>query len=65
MQNRLGLRYTVLLNNGHRKTQCGNEVSRYTVNLTFRRILPEIAKIRKYNKEQKIRLSGKSQGIDK
>ena len=44
MQNRLGLRYTMLLNNVHRRTHGDNAVSRSTVHLAFRRLQPKITK---------------------
>ena len=47
MQKRLGLRYTNLLINCHRHTRGDNEVSRFTVNLDFRRLQPKITKIQK------------------
>ena len=47
MENRLGLRYTTLLINCHRHTHGENEVSRSTVNLSFRRLQPRITKIQK------------------
>ena len=42
MQIRLGLRCTTLLINYCRQTQGDNAVSRSTVNLAFRRLLPNI-----------------------
>ena len=65
MNNRLGLRYTTLIFNFHLQTQGDNEVSRSTVNLAFRRLLPKYQKTRKYNKERRTRVSGKRKGIDK
>ena len=47
MQNRLGLCYTTLLINCHSQTHGDNAVSRYTVNLAFRRLQPRITKIQK------------------
>ena len=47
MQNRLGLRYTTLLINLHRQTHGENSVSRYTVDLAFRRLQPKITKNQK------------------
>ena len=47
MQNRLGLRYTMILINCHHQTHCDNAVSRPTVNLAFRIIQPKITKIQK------------------
>ena len=65
MQNRLGLRYTTLLINFHCRT-CGDySVSKATVNLAYRRLQPKITKIRKYNKERRMRVCGKRQGIYK
>ena len=62
----LGLRYTTLLINCHRQTNGDNAVCRSTVNLAYRRLQPFILQeFIKYNKEQKIRVSGKRQGIDK
>ena len=66
MERRLVLRCTTLLINCHHQTNGDNAVCRLTVNLEYRRILPLILKeLRKYNKEQKLRLSGKRQGINK
>ena len=63
---RLVLRYTTLLINCHRQTNGDNAVCRSTVNLAYRRLLPLILQeFRKYNKEQKMRVSGERQGIDK
>ena len=42
MHNRLSLLYTTLLINCYHQKQGENEVSRSTVNLPFRRILPKI-----------------------
>ena len=47
MQNRLILCYTMLLFNFYRQTQGENAVSRSTVNLVFRRILPKITQNQK------------------
>ena len=66
MERSLVLRYTTLLINCHRQTNGDNAMYRSTVNLAYRRLLPLILQeFRKYNKEQKIRVSGKRQGIDK
>ena len=66
MERRLVLQYTILLINCHCQTNGDNTVCRYTVNLSYRRLLPLILQeFRKYNKEQKIRVSWKMQGIDK
>ena len=66
MERRLVLRYTTLLINCHRQTNGDNAVCRSTVNLAYRRLLPLILQeFRKYNKEQKMRVSGERQGIDK
>ena len=66
MERRLVLRYTTLLINCHRQTNGDNAVCRSTVNLAYRRLLPLILQeFRKYNKEQKMRVSGKMQSIDK
>ena len=65
-ERRLVLRYTTLLINCHRQTNGDNAVCRSTVNLAYRRLLPLILQeLTKYNKEQKMRVSGKRQGIDK
>ena len=47
MYNRLGLCYTTLITNFDHQTQGDNAVSRSTVNLSFRRLLPKITKIQK------------------
>ena len=47
MERRLGLRYTILLNNCHRQTNGDNAVCRSTVNLAYRRLLPKIARVQK------------------
>ena len=47
MQNRIGLRYTMLRINCHHQTQGENEVSSSTVNLAFRIFLPKITNIHK------------------
>ena len=65
MERGLGLRYTTLLINCHRQTKVDNAVCSSTVNLAYKILQPRITKIHKYNKEQKIRVSGKRQGIDK
>ena len=66
MERRLVLRYTTLLINCHRQTNGDNAVCRSIVNLAYRRLLPLILQeFRKYNKEQKMRVSGKKEGIDK
>ena len=65
MERRIGLRYTTLLINFHRQTKGDNSVYRSTVNLVYKRLQPRIKKIRKYNKEQRMRVNGKRQGIDK
>ena len=66
IERRLVLKYTTLLINCHRQTNGDNAVCRSTVNLAFRRLLPLILQeFIKYNKEQKMRVSGKRQGIDK
>ena len=66
MERRLGLRYTTLLINCHCQTNGDNAVCRSTVNLAYRRLLTLILQeFREYNKEQKMRVSGKRQGIDK
>ena len=66
MERRLGLQYTTLLINCHRQTKGDNAVCRSTVNLAYRRLLPLILQeFSKYNKEQKIRVSGKRQGMEK
>ena len=66
MERRLVLQYTTLLNNCHRQKNGDNAVCRSTVNLADRRLLPLILQeFRKYNKEQKMRVSGKRQGIEK
>ena len=63
MGKRLGLRYTTLLINFHRQTNGDNAVCRSTVNLAYRRLQPKITRV--HNKEQRMRVSGKRQGIDK
>ena len=61
-----GLRYMTLLNNCHCQTHGENEVCRSTVSLAFRRLQPKNnKKFRKYNKERRMRVSGKRQGINK
>ena len=66
MERRLVLRYTTLLMNCHCQTNGENAGCRSTVSLAYRRLLPLILQeFRKYNKEQKLRVSGKRQGIDK
>ena len=65
MERHLGLRYTTLFINCRRQTNGDNAVCRSTVNLAYMRLQPRITKIQKYNKEQRIRVSGKRQGIDK
>ena len=50
MHNCLGLFYTTLLINFHRRTQGENSVSRSTVNLAFRILLPRIKHIQKIQK---------------
>ena len=47
MQNRIGLRYTVLLINCHCIKHGENAVSKYTLKLAFRRIQPKIIRIQK------------------
>ena len=66
MERRLVLRCTTLLINCRHQTNGDNAVCRSTVNLVYRRLLPLILQeFRKYNKEQKLRVSGKRLGIDK
>ena len=66
MERRLVLRYTTLLINGNSQKNGDNAVCRSTVNLAYRRLLHLILQeFRKYNKEQKMRVSGKRQGINK
>ena len=66
MERRLVFRYTTLLINCNRQKNGDNAVCRSTVNLAYRRLLPLILKeLRKYDKEQKLRLSGKRHGINK
>ena len=45
--NSLGLFYTTLLINYHHQTQGDNTGSRSTVNLSFRKLLPKITKIKR------------------
>ena len=47
IQNRLGLHYTMILINCHCQTHGDNAVSRFTINLTFRRLQPKITTIHK------------------
>ena len=47
MEIRLGLQYTTLLINFHRKTNGDNAVCRSTVNLAYRRLLPKITRVQK------------------
>ena len=47
MQNRLGLCYTTPLLNYHCQTQGDNAVSRSTGDLSFRRLIQKITKIKK------------------
>ena len=56
MQNRLGLRYRMLLINFHCQTHVDNAVYRSTVNLAFERLKPNI------NKIQKIQQGTKNEG---
>ena len=66
MERRLVLQYTTLLINFHCQTNGNNAVCRSTVNLAYRILLPLILQeFIKYNKEQKLRVIGKRQGINK
>ena len=66
MERRPVLRYSTLLINCHRQKNGVNAVCRSTINLAYRRLLPLILQeFRKYNKEQKLRVSGKRKGIAK
>ena len=53
MQNRLGLRYKMLLINCHRQTNVDNAVSKSTVHLAFRRLQPKTTKVQKIQQVMK------------